>query len=176
MSSPEIARIVHRPAAAPDDRQPLSAFYVEVESFDDAEGFGRRLREFVRAGVNASLVADFGLDAISEADIPPWTRESWESAAERYAAHRGDEEWTVQDVLFAFDPSQREWSWWDATSVFGNIVCVWVDSQGEAVYNCEELRWMMYVAGARAVVGPLLRDSGDWKQSVSLGTDGAALC
>ncbi|MEU4599331.1 hypothetical protein [Nocardia sp. NPDC023988] len=165
MPLPELARISRRPGAVGGL---LSTFYVEVESFDDVAGFGRRVRQCVKVGVNASLEGDFDVDSMPEADVPLWMRESWESAALRYAAHRGNEKWTVQDVLFSFDPRQREWAWWDVTKVFGNIVCVWVDSHEEAVYKCEELRWMFYLCGARAVVGPLLRDARDWEQSMSL--------
>ncbi|MGW5450908.1 hypothetical protein [Nocardia sp. NPDC003979] len=165
MTSTELTRIFHRPS---DAHGQLSAFYVEVVTFEDIDRFGRRLRECMSAGSNASLKADFDAEYISEADILPWMREAWESAGLRYAAHRGDEEWTIQDMLFSFDPRQREWAWWDVTKVFGNIVCVWVDSHEEAVYKCEELRWMFYLCGACAVVGPLLRDARDWEQSMSL--------
>jgi len=166
-SSPELARVVGRPGEVPSEA--LSVLYAEIGSWDETELFGRRLRELVRAGVRAELDADFGAEEVSEADIPDWAPGAWLEAAPRYAAHRGDEEWTVQDVLYSFEPGQRSWSWWDVTIVFGNIVCVWVDSGGEAVYNCEELRWMTYVAGARSVVGPFFRDAGEWVRSGSLG-------
>jgi hypothetical protein len=167
MTSAELSGIFRRPDSAPDEA--LSVFYVEVDAWNEAEGFGRRLREFVTAGVKAGLEADFEAEAVSEADVPPWTGDTWAAASRRYAAHRGDEEWTVQDVLFSFDPRQRAWTWWDVTALFGNTVCVWVDSGGEAVFNCEELRWMIYVCGARTVVGPLPRDASEWDKSASLG-------
>jgi hypothetical protein len=170
-SSPELARIANRPEAFPDGL--LSVFYIEVEAWNEAEAFGRRLRELAAAGVKAALEADFGAETISEADVPAWAADAWAEAATRYAAHRGDEEWTVQDLLYSFDPGQRAWSWWDVTVVSGNIVSMWVDSREEAVYGCEELRWMAYAAGARSVVGPLLREAGEWERSASLGIGGA---
>ncbi|MEU5945350.1 hypothetical protein ABZ793_07280 [Micromonospora sp. NPDC047465] len=145
-------------------------FYIEVKAWNEAEVFGRRLRELVRAGVKAGLEADFKAETISETDVPAWAADAWAEAAPRYAAHRGDEEWAVQDLLYSFEPGQRTWSWWDVTLAFGNIVCVWIDSHEEAVYGCEELRWMVYVAGARSVVGPLLREVGEWERSASLGS------
>ncbi|MFI8960837.1 hypothetical protein ACIGO8_01880 [Streptomyces sp. NPDC053493] len=167
-SSRELAMIDRRPAASPDGL--LSVFYIEVESWREAEAFGQRLRELARAGVKASLEADFEAETVSEADVPAWAADAWAKAAPRYAAHRGDEEWTVQDLLYAFQPGQRNWTWWDVTLAFGNIVCLWVDSQEEAVYGCEELRWMAYAAGARSLVGPLLREAGEWERSTSLGS------
>ncbi|WP_326811457.1 hypothetical protein OIE62_17350 [Streptomyces scopuliridis] len=166
---PELARIANRPDVFPDGL--LSVFYIEVEAWNEAEVFGRRLRELVGAGVKAGLEADFESETISEADVPAWAADAWAEAAPRYAAQRGDEEWTVQDLLYSFDPRQRTWSWWDVTAVSGNIVCMWIDSRGEAVYGCEELRWMVYAAGARSVVGPLLREVGEWERSTSLGNN-----
>lgn len=167
-SSPELARIANRPDVFPDGL--LSVFYIEVEAWNKAEVFGQRLRELVGAGVKAGFDADFDAETISEADVPAWAADAWMEAAPRYAAHRGDEEWTVQDFLYSFEPGQRTWSWWDVTVVFGNTVCMWIDSRGEAVYGCEELRWMAYVAGARSVVGPLLWEAGEWVRSASLGS------
>ena len=166
-SLPEIARVADRSDVFPDGL--LSVFYIEVAAWNEAEGFGRRLRELVGAGVRAGLEADFDSETISEAEVPTWASEAWAEAAPRYAAHRGDEEWTVQDFLHSFDPGQRTWSWWDVTAISGNIVCMWIDSGEEAVYGCEELRWMAYAAGARSVVGPLLREAGEWARSASLG-------
>jgi hypothetical protein len=147
----------------------LSVFYIEVEAWSEAETFGRRLRELVKTGVKAELEADFEAEAISEEGMPPWAADAWAAAAPRYAAHRGHEEWTVQDFLYSFEPGQRAWCWWDVTGAMGDIVCLWIDSREEAVYGCEELRWMAYAAGARSVVGPLLREAEEWKQSASLG-------
>lgn len=164
----EIARVAKRPEVSPDG--PLSVFYIEVDGWNEVEACGRRLRELVEAGVKAGLSGGFKAEMVSEADVPSWAADAWVEAAPLYAAHRGDEEWTIQDFLYSFEPGQRTWSWWDVTGASGNIVCMWIDSMGEAVYGCEELRWMAYVAGARSVVGPLLRDVREWEQSASLGT------
>ncbi|MFJ8002710.1 hypothetical protein ACIQ7D_37395 [Streptomyces sp. NPDC096310] len=163
----ELVRIANRPDVFPDGM--LSVFYIEVEAWNEAETFGRRLRELVGAGVKTGLDADFESETISEVDVPAWAADAWAEAAPRYAAHRGDEEWTVQDFLYSFEPGHRTWSWWDLTAVSGNIVCMWIDSQGEAVYGCEELRWMVYAAGARSMVGPLLCEAEEWERSASIG-------
>lgn len=164
----ELDRVFLRPTTRPPGV--LSVFYAEVAAWNEAEGFGRRLRELVFAGVKAGLEGDFESDSLPETDLPEWAPEGWQAAAARYAALGDEEAWTVQDVLFAFDPKQREWSWWDVTQQAGNIVSIWVDSAEEAVYGCEELRWMIYAAGARSLVGPLLRDPTEWEQQRSLGT------
>lgn len=166
----EIARVANRPDVSPDGS--LSVFYIEVEAWNEVEAFGRRLRELVRAGVKAGVAGGFEAEMISETDVPSWAAGAWVEAAPKYAAHRGDEEWTIQDFLYSFEPGQRAWSWWDLTAVSGNIVCMWIDSMEEVVYGCEELRWMAYAAGARSVVGPLLREAGEWEQSVSIGIGG----
>ncbi|MEV0568554.1 hypothetical protein [Dactylosporangium sp. NPDC050588] len=167
MSSPELARVARRPDGPPEGL--LSVFYVEVEAWNKAEAFGERLRELVAAGLKACMEADFQAETVSEADVPAWSADAWLKAAPKYAAHRGDEEWTVQDFLFSFEPGQRTWAWWDVTLSCGNVACIWVDSGGEPVFGCEELRWMAYVAGARSLVGPLLREADEWERSESLG-------
>jgi hypothetical protein len=67
-SSPELARIAFRPDAFPDGLLPV--FYIEVKAWNEAEVFGRRLRELARAGVKAGLEADFKAETVSEADVP----------------------------------------------------------------------------------------------------------
>jgi hypothetical protein len=163
----ELDRVFQRPTTPPPAL--LSVFYAEVAAWNETEDFARRLRELVFAGVKAGLEGDFESDSLPETDLPQWAPEAWEATAARYEALRGEEAWTVQDILFAFDPKQREWSWWDVTLQGGNLVSVWVDSAEEAVYACEELRWMIAAAGARNLVGPLLRDATEWEQQRSLG-------
>lgn len=60
---------------------------------------------------------------------------------------------------------------WDVTLLAGNIVQVWVDSGGESVFNCDELRWAFYLCGARTVVGPVLKPAAEWEQEPSIGLD-----
>ncbi len=77
--SAEIARITNRPDAFPNGI--LSVFYIELETWNEAESFGRRLRELVRAGVKAGLEADFESETISEADVPAWAADAWVEAS-----------------------------------------------------------------------------------------------
>lgn len=51
-------------------------------------------------------LADFDAETVPETDVPSWAVDAW-AAAPLYAAHRGDEEWTVQDFLYAFQPGRR---------------------------------------------------------------------
>lgn len=164
----ELDRVLRRPSTPPPAL--LSVFYAQTAAWNETEAFGRRLRELVDAGVRTGLEGDFESDSLPEAGLPPWTSEGWQAAAARYEAQGDEEAWTVQDMLFAFDPRQRQWSWWDVTEQAGAIVGIWVDSAEEAVYGCEELRWMIYAAGATSVVGPLLRDPQEWDRQRSLGT------
>ena len=152
----------------------LSAFYVELVSWTEVEGFSRRLRSAIDSCLQVAGQSDFDADEISEHGIPEWmtaatTSDLGKLARTRYSLHRGDETWTMQDVLFSFDPQQRSWWWWDVTSAGGNIVHVWVDSRGEAVYSCEELRWILYLSGAHTIVGPVLLPESSWIAQRSAG-------
>lgn len=167
-SRSELDKVFQRPAKPPPVL--LSVFDAEVAAWSEAEEFGRRVRELVFAGVETGLEGDFASDSLPETGLPQWASEGWQAAAARYEAQNDEEAWTVQDVLFAFDPKQREWSWWDVTRQAGNIVSIWVDSAEEAVYGCDELRWIIYAAGARSVAGPILRDPSEWAGQHSLGT------
>lgn len=164
----EVDRLARRPA---EPSSPLSTFYVEVGAWDEADAFAGRLRSLLTALVLISVEADFSSVELPEADIPEWVSGRWDDTAVRYALHRGDEQWSIQDLIFSFDPAQRAWSWWDVTRVVGNVIQVWVDSGGEPVYNCEELRWIIYLSGARTVVGPVLANSLDWESQTTLGLD-----
>jgi len=164
----EVGRLAHRPTGP---SSPLSTFYVEVGAWDEADAFAGRIRSLVTALVEISGEADFSSAELPEVDLPGWVSGRWDDAAVRYALHRGDEQWSIQDLLFSFDPAQRAWSWWDVTRVAGNVIQVWVDSGGEPVYNCEELRWILYLSGARTVVGPILANPSDWEFQATLGLD-----
>ena len=165
-SGAEVGRLVGRAALA---RGALSAFYVEVATWKEVGEFEGRLRSVLIGLVEAVRGADFDSDELSIPSLPGWVADMWGDAAVRYSLHRGEEEWSLQDLFFAFEPGRRSWEWWDVTRVAGNVLQVWVDSGGELVFNCEELRWILYLCGARTIVGPLLANSSEWEAQPSVG-------
>ncbi|WP_433410354.1 hypothetical protein ACQPZU_10755 [Saccharomonospora azurea] len=172
MPEKELVRTRVRPRHGP--LGPLATFYIEVNNRDEIDDFTARVRELVRAGVEVSLAYDFDADELPEDLLPAWMEEESASgqrrdAETRYVLHRGPEKWATQDLLFSFDPKQRSWEWWDATQANGNVVQVWVDSGGEPVFQCEELRWICYLSGARSIVGPLLVQPAEWDMQRSVG-------
>jgi hypothetical protein len=171
-SESELRRTKSRPEVGPS--VPLAAFYVEVANWDESDRFAQRVRDLVRAGVEVAATGDFDAEVLPESSLPPWSNEEAflreeGNAKLRYSLHRGDEEWTMQDLLFSFDPRQRSWEWWDITRISANVVQLWVDSRGEPVFACDELRWICYLAGARSLVGPLLTSSEVWGSMPSVG-------
>lgn len=168
----EFVRTRSRPEMEPSG--PLAAFYVEVAAWDEFDRFAQRVRELVRAGIEVSATCDFDAEDLPETSLPTWLSEAGflqeqDNAKLRYSLHRGDEDWTMQDLLFSFDPRQRSWEWWDVTRIAANIVQIWVDSQGEPVFACDELRWICYLSGARSLVGPLLLPAEVWGSMPSIG-------
>ncbi|MEU4302635.1 hypothetical protein [Kitasatospora aureofaciens] len=95
------------------------------------------------------------------------------AGAVRYGADRDEDPWDLQEWLFCFDPQLRRWRWWDATTPDGHTVLVWLDTRGETVIPCEELRWAAYACGARSVTGPLPLPVEDWRRQPSAGLPGA---
>lgn len=173
-SEEELGRLWVRPTTSPVGS--LAVFHVEVGRWEEAEGFARRVRGLVAAGVEISRHGGFELDQLPEDVLPAWARggdfsEVHRDARLRYSLHRGEEEWTAQDLLFSFEPKQRRWKWWDVTLLGGNLLQVWVDSLGEPVFACDELRWILYLSGAHAVVGPSLLSPDLWGQERSAGID-----
>lgn len=176
-SKEELGRLWVRPRTLPAG--PLAAFYVEVGRWDEVEDFARRVRGLVAAGVEISNSGDFELDQLPEDVLPAWARvgdfsEVYREARLRYSLHRGEEEWSMQDLLFSFEPKERCWKWWDVTLLGGNLLQVWVDSLGEPVFACDELRWILYLSGAHAIVGPSLLAPDLWDQQRSVGIEAAS--
>jgi hypothetical protein len=172
-SSPdsEAGRLASRPTWP---RGTLSTFYVEAASWKEVGEFASRLRSILAELVEAARDADFDSGELPIPLLPGWVADQWSDAAARYSLHRGEEGWSLQDLFLSFEPNHRSWEWWDVTRAAGNIIQVWVDSGGELVFNCDELRWILYLCGARAFVGPLLAEPSDWEAQPSLGIlDGA---
>ncbi|MEU1331239.1 hypothetical protein [Streptomyces sp. NPDC005865] len=88
--------------------------------------------------------------------------------AERYVAGSGNDPWELQEWLYEFDPESetRGWAWWDLTSPGEGSARVWVDSWGESFFACDELRWLVLVAGAEEVRGPELVPASAWIEAI----------
>ncbi len=137
-----------------------------------------RFRAVLSAAIRTANDADFDSGRISETLIPDWFaeatcgstlggRDSVASAGSRqYVSSRGEEPWDLQEWLYCLDPQLRGWAWWDMTHGPDDMVVLWVDSSGEPVFPCEELRWLAYVCGAVDVAGPLVRSIAEWRQSL----------
>jgi len=165
-SDGEAGRLVGRPTKT---RGVLSTFCIEVATWMEVSEFSIRLRSVLAELVEAARAADFDSGPLTILSLPEWAAEMWRYAAVRYSLHRGEEEWSLQDLFFSFEPGRRSWEWWDVTKVAGNVLQVWVDSGGELVFNCDELRWILYLCGARTIVGPLLANPSEWQEQPSVG-------
>ncbi|MFC5958417.1 hypothetical protein ACFP51_29415 [Streptomyces pratens] len=163
------------------DAPPLLASFV-VEVVGDVGAYARRVRSALAAGVHLAIRGEFESDELPESNVPGWfspvregeggglaeTSESIEGRR-RYVEHRGEEPWELQDWLWSFEPGTRQWLWWDLTAAGGDVVQIWLYSRSEPVFQCEDVRWLAYSAGARAVVGPILLPLQVWKGQKSLG-------
>jgi hypothetical protein len=143
-----------------------------------AVDYAARIRAVLSAAIRSANEITVGSEFLPESPVPDWFAEVTRGAvfigrdetASRGAHHyisRGEEPWELQDWLFCFDPQLRGWAWWDVTPLSDDSVLLWVDSSGEPVFPCEELRWLAYVCGATAVEGPTLRHFSEWRQIAS---------
>ncbi|MEU9775460.1 MULTISPECIES: hypothetical protein [unclassified Streptomyces] len=158
----------------------LASFVVEVAGNPGA--YARRVRSALVAGVQLAIRGEFESDELPESNVPGWFSSAGECEVDdlaevpesiegqrRYVEHRGEEPWEVQDWLWSFEPGKRQWLWWDLTAAGGNVVQIWLYSRSEPVFQCEDVRWLAYSAGARAAVGPILLPSQVWNGQTSLG-------
>lgn len=158
----------------------LSVFEV-VLAVDDSPAYVRRTRAVLSAALDLAIAGAFDEGELPTGDIPAWfmaASGSTEAALtefsrrgrDRYHAAVSEKSWDVQWWLFEFDPDNefRGWSWWDATQAGARRVRIWADSWGESFFACDELRWLLYTAGAEEVAGPFLADTSEWEREVSV--------
>lgn len=173
----EKARVLRRPSEEPIR---LLALLV-VDPTTDAKLYAKRLREVVSSAVGISQTTDFERDDVATSALPEWfvavsggtgmtdVRDVTSlSGKDCYLEERGGEPWDVEEWVYCFDPDLRRWSWWDVTERPDGRVCVWVDTKGEAHIPCEELWWLVFVAGARSVEPLMLEDAGVWAEQGSI--------
>lgn len=157
----------------------LTVFEV-VLLVDDPQEYLRRTRAVLSAALDLALTESFDNDDLPTGGIPEWfTAVSGALGAEitefsrrgkdRYHTAVNDKSWDLQWWLFEFDPDNefRGWSWWDATQAGEQQVHVWTDSWGESFFACDELRWLLYTAGAEEVSGPFLAGTSEWEREIT---------
>ncbi|MFF1615238.1 hypothetical protein ACFVYA_46515 [Amycolatopsis sp. NPDC058278] len=157
---------------------PVLATFLVDTSLSSAE-YVSRIRAVLSAAIRSADEISTGSEFLPEGNVPDWFAEVTRGSVSvgrddpatqgvrQYASRGGEEPFELQEWLFCFDPELRAWSWWDATQISDESVMLWVDSSGEPVFPCEELRWLAYVCGATAVEGPVLRAFSEWRQIAS---------
>jgi hypothetical protein len=176
----EVERLRRRPMAQP----PAGLLAWEIEPIGDPRHYAVRLRSCLEAALRTAAKADFEAEEIDAGQLPDWfvavteesggagpTPQECRLGRQRYYRAYEEQEWTVQEWLFCFDPDLRNWRWWDLTTS-GDRVTLWLDSKGEPMVAAEELRWALFAAGANDVrrLGVLPADS--WGRQASLGVQG----
>lgn len=148
----ELERVGSPPTRGTEEPPVLAAFLVTASV--RAADYVARVRAVLSAAIQAAKEIEAGSEPLPENLIPVWFAEvtrgsvvaSGDDAASlgirQYVSRRGEEPWDLQDWLFCFDPQLRGWAWWDATQNSDESVVLWVDSSGEPVFPCEELRWL----------------------------------
>jgi hypothetical protein len=138
-----------------------------------ASEYNSRIREVLAAVIETVKEFDALSDQVPVGLIPDWfvgvtCGLNFKSSgpefkgARYYVSCRHEEPWELQEWLFCFDPQMRGWRWWDLTWLPDGSIQLWVDSSGEPVFPCEELRWLAYVCGAKNVDGPILIPISAW--------------
>jgi hypothetical protein len=169
----EIARLSTRPI---DVEPPLVLSALAVQTLSRVEVYAGRVREVLAAGFEGCVVADFESETLPVDGLPEWFLGRGEPIStevargrEGFASQRDADPFDVQEWLEMLDPESRQWRWWDVTAGGPGVAMIWVDAGGEVVFNCEELHWLLYSCGARAVVGSFLLPSAVWKIQDSIG-------
>ncbi|MFD6884869.1 hypothetical protein [Streptomyces sp. NPDC059957] len=179
-------RVSHRPES---DTAPPVLAHVELTVDGDPVRFADRLRGVLDAVLHIAATESFDGDE----DLPVDTVPGWFAGVcrgggpvepfaargrDRYAQRTGDTPWALQDWLWRFDPALevRGWAWWDLTAppAGDGVLRLWLDTWGEPSFAREELRWLLYTAGARAVRDPAVVRREVWagEASVAGGTTG----
>ncbi|MDX6741325.1 hypothetical protein [Actinocorallia sp. A-T 12471] len=153
-----------------------------MEISGNVDAYANRVRSALVAGVGLAGSGAFVADELPMSGIPDWLSRTNSLSGEqsgrpfdaaegvrRYIEHREEDAWPLDEWLWGFEPGVRQWSWWDLTAAGANVVQIWVDSRSEPVFQCEDIRWIAYLAGARAVVGPILLPSQVWIGQTTLG-------
>ncbi|RXS85345.1 hypothetical protein EST92_08400 [Streptomyces sp. TM32] len=152
----------------------------DVVAAVDPQDYIRRVRSVLSAALDLAITESFDDEDLPTEGIPEWfavasgaaggeTADFSRRGMDRYHAAVNEKSWDLQWWLFEFDPDNefRGWAWWDATQAGDGHVRVWTDSWGESFFACDELRWLLYTAGADEVSGPVLADTSEWAQEIT---------
>ncbi|MGP3949597.1 hypothetical protein [Streptomyces sp. 7N604] len=179
----ELLRLTAAPPAMGSAVHSLGVFEVEVEGSLDQ--YASRVREALAGAVGIAKNYSFDVDELPSEPLPHWlvqissqrdkhapesgSNSFSERGAQQYESMRGEDRWDLQEWISCFDPQLRYWSWWDITRSTDTSVKIWIDTRGEAVVGCEELRWIIFVAGACSLSEMELTKGSAWSPEASLG-------
>ncbi|MFB7630580.1 hypothetical protein ACFC0M_06485 [Streptomyces sp. NPDC056149] len=146
----------------------------------DPQDYIHRVRATLSAALTITITESFENEDLPTERIPEWFAavsgttgseipEFSHRGMDRYHTAVNEKSWDLQWWLFEFDPDNefRGWAWWDITQTRDRQVRVWADSWGESFFACDELRWLLYTAGADEVSGPFLADTSEWTQEIT---------
>ncbi|MGW8488049.1 hypothetical protein [Streptomyces sp. NPDC055886] len=178
----ERSRVAGRPE---NESAPPVLAYFELAVDGDPDRYAARLRAVLDAVLEIAATESFE-DELPVDTIPAWFRGICrggfpEAPAEpfavagrdRYAERTGGAKpWDLQNWLDRFDPDLevRGWAWWDLTASpeEGAELRLWTDTWGEPFFAWEDLRWLLYAAGARTVADPVLVKPEVWADEDSV--------
>lgn len=157
----------------------LAHFDLTVDG--DVAAYAGRLRGALNAVLALAVSEDFAGEDIPVDTVPDWfigvcrggggpVEEFARDGSERYSEETGAGPWELQNWLYRFDPELevRGWSWWDLTVLADGRLRLWADTWGEPFFSWEDLRWLLYTCGARAVDDPVLVKPEVWSQETSI--------
>ncbi|MFC7443081.1 hypothetical protein [Laceyella putida] len=176
----EIQRLMEGPTEPPR----FSLAVLELKPFGDLSLYAKRLRDVIFAGVELSYREDFNKEELDSSNVPHWFRVVTDQYHEHgvdladdikkgrnryYEIYYDEDDWDVQEWLFCFDPECRNWKWWDLTIVDDQTLFLWIDTSGEPVIACQELRWAAFVSGAEVAHDLVFQSKEIWSQQSSIG-------
>ncbi|MEV7870218.1 hypothetical protein AB0P17_29925 [Streptomyces sp. NPDC088124] len=174
----ERSRVFERPEFS---SAPPVLSHIDVVIEVPAIEYATRLRAVLGAVLALAMSEEFEDDDFPVDTIPAWFRAVSlggnghvevfaRVGALRYSEKIGERPWGLRDWLYRFHPEAevRGWAWWDLTSLSDGRLRLWVDAWGESFFAWEELRWLLYMCGAREVEGPIIRRPETWAEEVSV--------
>jgi hypothetical protein len=173
----EGARLLARP---PEEPTSLLAL-IRVTAAVGVEQYAARLRQVLRVSIALASRTDSDVDDIDLQVMPEWFvlltdgqeglvagDPSGSGGKQLYIHDRSERPWDLEDWFYCFDPELRAWQWWDVTCDDSGRIGVWLDTKGEAHIPCEEIWWLVYVAGASKIDPLVLEHSAMWKREASV--------
>ncbi|GHE24148.1 hypothetical protein [Streptomyces thermodiastaticus] len=171
-------RVRQRPAV--ESAPPVLAVFTVDVNEGSPEEYVQRVRHVLSAALHLACTAEFDDRDLPVDGFPDWftsvCADSGEEPPEfarqgsiEFVNRGGGKPWPLQNWIYCFDPEEdsRGWEFWDAVPVGPAQVRVWVDSWGEALFGCLELRWLLHTAGGSHVEGPEVYRAVTWASEVA---------